>query len=27
MAVKLTTGNKDDRHPVKAMVKGLTGCL
>nr|WP_245219074.1 transposase [Photorhabdus khanii] len=23
MAVKLTSGNKDDRHPVKARVQGL----
>ncbi|MCT8345591.1 IS982 family transposase [Photorhabdus kleinii] len=21
------SGNKDDRHPVKALVQGLTGCL
>ncbi|CDH23341.1 transposase (fragment) [Xenorhabdus bovienii str. kraussei Becker Underwood] len=27
LAVKLTAGNKDDRHPVKAPAKGLTGCL
>ncbi len=27
LAVKLTSGNKDDRHPVKALVQGLTGCL
>ncbi len=27
LAVKLTSGNKDDHHPVKALVQGLTGCL
>ncbi|WP_228860527.1 transposase [Xenorhabdus sp. PB61.4] len=27
LAVKLTAGNTDDRQPVKAMTKGLTGCL
>ncbi len=27
LAVKLTSRNKDDRHPVKARVQGLTGCL
>ncbi|MDE9558043.1 IS982 family transposase [Xenorhabdus bovienii] len=27
LAVKLTAGNKDDRQPVKALTKGLTGCL
>ncbi len=27
LAVKLTSGNKDERHPVKARVQGLTGCL
>ncbi|MCK3671167.1 IS982 family transposase [Photorhabdus noenieputensis] len=27
LAVKLTSGNKDDLHPVKALVQGLTGCL
>ncbi len=27
LAVKLTSGNKDDRHPVKARVQRLTGCL
>nr|WP_240042351.1 IS982 family transposase [Photorhabdus khanii] len=27
LAVKLTSGNKDDRHPVKALVQELTGCL
>ncbi|WP_304465967.1 MULTISPECIES: hypothetical protein [unclassified Photorhabdus] len=23
----MTSGNQDDRHPVKALVQGLTGCL
>ncbi len=27
LAVKLTAGNTDDRQPVKALTKGLTGCL
>ncbi|PHM45545.1 transposase [Xenorhabdus miraniensis] len=27
LAVKLTAGNQDDRQPVKALAKGLTGCL
>ncbi|MDB6372723.1 transposase [Photorhabdus bodei] len=27
LAVKLTSGNKDERHPVKARVQGLTECL
>ncbi|MDC9615739.1 hypothetical protein PSI19_18065 [Xenorhabdus khoisanae] len=25
--MKLTAGNMDDRHPVKALAKGLVGCL
>ncbi|WP_445494444.1 IS982 family transposase [Photorhabdus sp. SF281] len=27
LAVKLTAGNQDDRQPVSALTKGLTGCL
>ncbi len=27
LSVKLTPGNTDDRHPVKELVKGLTGHL
>ncbi|MBC8948502.1 transposase [Xenorhabdus sp. TS4] len=27
LSVKLTPGNIDDRQPVKALVKGLTGHL